>query len=60
MKRLWQRFLAYFRLSPTAVCEMSVGRDLNDDYHDYPDAVIPEPWHGYTHTCARCGKPFTI
>jgi hypothetical protein len=50
-------FLAYFRLNNSAICEMSKGAD---DYHDYPDSKEPYPWHGYMHTCARCGKRFTI
>lgn len=49
-------FLAYFRLSKRAVCEMSVG---SKDYHDYPDAGEP-PMHFYTYTCKRCGKKFEI
>lgn len=60
MRKFWQRLLASLRLSDTAICEESRGRDLHNDYHDYPDSTTPEPWHGYTHTCARCGKAFTI
>lgn len=38
MKRLWRRFLAWSRLSLTAVCEESKGKGLVD-YHDYPDGT---------------------
>lgn len=57
MKRFWLWLLAVFHLSDAAVCEMSRG---SKDYHDYPDGVIGEPWHFYTHKCKRCGKEFTI
>jgi hypothetical protein len=60
MKRIWRRFLAYWRLDLKAVCEESAGRGLYDDYHDYPDGIAGEPWHFYTHTCRRCGKGFCI
>jgi hypothetical protein len=57
---MWRLALAWFRLSPSAVCEMSAGRDLHNDFHDYPDGEAGEPWHMYTHRCRRCGKEFTI
>ena len=61
MKRtLWNRFLALFRLSDEAVCEMSKGRNMFNDYHDYPDSETGEPDHFYVHTCKRCGKRFVI
>lgn len=59
MKRFWKTFLAYFRLSPTAVCEMSKGLTGND-YHDYTDSVEGKPWHMANLHCKRCGKVFTI
>lgn len=52
-----QWFMAYFRLSESAVCEQSRGAR---DYHDYPDATYPTPMHFHTYECARCGKAFTI
>ena len=58
---MWKWFLAYFRFSEKAVCEMSnAGHGV--DYHDYPDATEPlnYPMHFYTYTCKRCGKKFTI
>jgi hypothetical protein len=58
--RWWRWFLARFRLDLTTVCEMSRGRGLHDDYHDYPDDVLGEPAHFVTLTCKRCGKTFTI
>jgi hypothetical protein len=59
MARLWKWFLAFFRLSPSAVCEMSIGRGLYDDYHDYPDAD-GYPEHMIVKECRRCGKRFYI
>jgi len=56
--RLW--FLAYFHLSDEAVCQLSVGRNLFDCYHDYHDSADGEPWHFTISTCERCGKEFTI
>lgn len=65
MSKLWKRFLAIFRLSKTAVCELS-----NDpahperDYHDYPDdeeeAKYQYPMSMFTYHCSRCGKAFNI
>lgn len=60
MKRLWRWFLARFRLSEWAVCEMSKGKGLHDDYHDYPDDKYKEPWHFIALKCQRCGKEFYI
>ena len=60
MRRLWLWFLARFRLSELAVCEMSRGKGLRDDYHDYPDSEGGEPAHFVTLTCKRCGKEFCI
>lgn len=60
MKRFWLLFLAWTRLGPDAVCEMSRGLPEDGDYHDYPDSTVGQPWHFYIHTCRRCGKRFTI
>ena len=62
MRHAWKRFLAYMRWNKSAVCEMSVGKGLHDDYHDYPDGTDDDlgPVHFYTYTCRRCGKEFTI
>lgn len=60
LRRLWLWFLARFRLSGEAVCEMSRGRGVADDYHDYPDGESGQPDHFITHRCRRCGKGFTI
>jgi hypothetical protein len=59
-RRFWRWVQARFRLNDEAVCELSKGRGLADDYHDYPDSVEGEPWHFTTLTCKRCGKQFTI
>ncbi len=57
---MWKRFLAYWRLDLNAVCELSKGKGLWDDYHDYPDGQFKFPWHLAIHTCERCGKEFCI
>ena len=59
-QRAWLWFLARFRLSKSAVCIMSSGRDEDDDFHDYPDDIHGHPWHFHRHTCKRCGKRFII
>ncbi len=60
MARWWKFFLALTRLSSEAVCEMSAGRGLNNDFHNYRDSIVGQPGNGYAHTCERCGKPFVI
>ncbi len=60
MRRLWWWFLAKFRLSKWAVCEMSRGRGTHDDYHDYPDDEVGTPAHFVSMKCKRCGKEFYI
>lgn len=60
LRLLWRWFLAYFRLSDAAVCEMSRGRARDRDYHDWPDSDLGAPWHEANHHCTRCGKAFTI
>ena len=57
MRRYLLWFLAYFHLSPKAVCELSSD---DRDYHDHTDATVPEPMHFYTYTCRRCGRKFRI
>jgi hypothetical protein len=59
MRRLWKWFLARFRLSQKAVCEMSQGCGLFDDYHDYPDDG-GLPCHFVLMRCKFCGKEFMI
>lgn len=61
MKQFCKWVLAFFHLSDAAVCELSAGRGLFDDFHDYqddPDAG--EPWHFVARQCKRCGKWFYI
>lgn len=60
MARLWKWFLARFRLNDQAVCDLSAGRGLTDDYHDYPDDEHGLPMHFAVLKCKRCGKQFTI
>jgi hypothetical protein len=57
---MWRRFLAYFRLSQTAICEESRGRGEYDDFHDYPDGTTGLPWHLMPLKCRHCGKTFRI
>ncbi len=59
MARLWKRFLAWMRWSDDAVCEMSIGLDYDNDYHDYPDDDLG-PAHFVMLRCQRCGKEFCI
>jgi hypothetical protein len=60
MIRLFKLFLAWTRLSESAVCEMSKGRPMDEDFHDYPDSDFGYPGHFGTLLCNRCGKEFTI
>lgn len=60
IRRFWRWFLARHRLDLDLVCELSKGRGLHDDFHDYDDNDPPEPWHFYTMKCRRCGKSFYI
>jgi hypothetical protein len=60
LHRRWMWFLAYMRWSSGAVCEMSKGRGLHDDFHDYPDTASGYPDHFVKHRCVRCGKEFII
>ena len=53
-------FLAFFHLSDKAICEMSVGKGMWDDYHDYPDSTESRPNHFTTQICKRCGKSFYL
>lgn len=59
--RKWYRwFMAYYRLDLNIVCEESVGKELWNDYHDYPDDKSGLPEHSAILKCKRCGKEFTI
>lgn len=60
MRRIWKWFLARFHLSQVAVCEMSVGHGLYDDYHDYEDTKHGIPLHFTILQCKHCGKEFCI
>lgn len=60
MRRLWRWFLAWMRLDLKLVCELSKGRSMWDDYHDYPDTKDGDPDHFSILKCARCGKSFLI
>jgi hypothetical protein len=56
---LFKFLLARFRLSESAVCEMSAGKG-EYDFHDYPDSIEGKPLHFYLLECKRCGKKFRI
>jgi len=58
--RFWKWVQARFRLDLDVVCEMSKGREVWNDLHDYPDTEEGIPVHFATLKCARCGKEFTI
>lgn len=58
--RIWHWFLARFHLSEHWVCELSKDCGLWDDYHDYQDDELGQPWHFVTLKCKRCGKEFCI
>lgn len=60
LRRWWRWVLARYRLDLAAVCEMSLGRGLFDDFHDYPDDEAGQPWHMVELKCKRCGKTFYI
>lgn len=60
LEYLWKWFLARFHLNNEVVCEMSKGKQLNNDYHDYSDDIIGVPIHFHVFKCKRCGKEFTI
>jgi hypothetical protein len=59
-RRLWHWFLARHRLDLNLVCELSKGRGLHDDFHDYDDDEYGQPWHFIELTCKRCGKRFCV
>lgn len=60
MRKLWDWFLARFRLDLGKVCELSAGRGPHNDYHDYPDSPAKQPRHFVLLHCERCGKGFYI
>lgn len=60
LKRAWLTLLATFHLSEYAVCEMSKGKELWNDYHNYHDDELGTPAHFVTLKCKRCGKEFTM
>lgn len=59
LRYLVKWFKARFRTDLAAVCELSKGRGMRDDFHDPLDDE-----HGYfmchmvTLKCVRCGKEF--
>lgn len=60
LRRLWLWFLAFYHLNDDAICLMSRGRGLHDDFHDYPDDAMGVPSHFVTLRCKRCGKEFAM
>lgn len=60
LRRLWRRFLAFYRINLQVVCEESRGKGLID-YHDYDDDALGSfMCHMATLKCVRCGKEFTV
>ena len=60
VRRVWQRFLAWTRLSLTTVCAEST-RLGRYDYHNYADDVDETPWGTQGGArCRRCGKWFRL
>lgn len=55
---IWLYWLARLRVSNYAICVMSKGRGMYDDYHDYPDDELGTPSHFVALKCKRCGKEF--
>ena len=55
-----KKLLAHLRINLNLVCELSKNKGPHNDYHDYPDDIIGEPWHFYLMACKRCGKRFYI
>lgn len=60
LRWLWLYWLATFRVSHYAVCVMSQGRGVYNDFHDYHDTEEKFPDHFADLTCERCGKKFMI
>lgn len=58
IRRYWRWIQARFRLDLEVVCELSRGRGLLNDFHDFPDDIVGTPCHFVTMTCKRCGKQF--
>ena len=58
MYQAWRFFLAWARLSESAICEQSDSPYF--DFHDYPDSLEGHPDHFVELTCKRCGKKFII
>jgi hypothetical protein len=52
--------LAWLHVNDAAVCEMSKGLPMEEDYHDYQDSDFGFPIHFDAMTCRRCGKEFII
>lgn len=60
IRRLWRWVQARFHWNDLAVCEMSVDREVYNDFHDYCDSEEKVPMHFHAYTCVRCGKEFII
>lgn len=60
IRRAWLYMLAWLHVNDAAVCEMSKGLPMEEDYHDYQDSDFGFPIHFDAMTCRRCGKEFII
>ncbi len=60
LRYYWDYLLAFLRLDEKAVCRMSIGRGIHNDFHDYDDSEDGIPDHFVIMKCQRCGKEFQI
>lgn len=60
LEYIWKWLIARFHLNDEIVCEMSKGRGMYNDFHDFTDSEFRIPWHFVTMKCRRCGKEFYI
>lgn len=60
LKLPFKYIIAFLRLDLRTVCEMSAGKGLYNDFHDYPDDEQGFPLHFVALKCKRCGKEFYI
>lgn len=59
MKRIVLWFLARFRLSEKAVCEMSKDKPIYKDFHHWDDDIHSSgPIYFSPLQCKRCGRQF--
>jgi hypothetical protein len=52
--------LAILHTNQWAVCELSKGKTMFSDFHDYQDDVDEQTSHFAIMTCKHCGKKFMV